>query len=206
MPRPAINPAHSFSGHLRHLEKTRAKMEQLLDQGIIVRRDIEQVYEGLYLEAFTSLERFIEDLFLGLLVGRLQASSLSIVPRISCSCDRVAREVVFGGDNYVDWLPYERRTERRAEAFFRNGLPFKSLQKADKQQLDRFYCIRNAIAHQSTYSRQKFESDVIGSIALTPRDRTPAGYLRSKFRTAPDQTRYENITNEMGDIAVKLCT
>jgi len=205
VPRPAVGLAYNFIGHTRYLEKTRTKMEQLLGQGAIVRRDIEQVYEGLYIEAFTSFEQFIEDLFVGILVGRLQAPSQSIVPRISCGCDRVAREVVFGGENYVDWLPYERRTEKRAEAFFRNGLPFKSLQSADKQQLEEFGYIRNAIAHKSAYSQQQFEKKVIGALPLAPRDRTPAGYLRSIFRMAPAQTRYENIISQMGSIAVKLC-
>jgi len=44
-------------------------METLLGKGIIVRRDIEQIYNGLYLDAVCSFERFIEGLFIGLLVG-----------------------------------------------------------------------------------------------------------------------------------------
>ena len=36
-------------------------------------------------------------------------------------------------------------------------------------------------------------------------ERTPAGYLRSIFRTAPDQTRYEEIANTFAILARKLC-
>jgi len=38
-------------------------METLLKRGVIVRRDIEQVYEGLFMSATTSLENWIENLF-----------------------------------------------------------------------------------------------------------------------------------------------
>ncbi len=74
MARPAMSLANKFIGHLNHLEKTRTKMEKLLTTGAVVRRDIEQVYAGLYLEAITSLERLIENLFIGLLVGRANSS------------------------------------------------------------------------------------------------------------------------------------
>jgi hypothetical protein len=57
--------------HLKSLEWTRTKMERLLSEGAIVRRDIEKVYKGLYLDAITSFEGLVEELFLGLLVGRL---------------------------------------------------------------------------------------------------------------------------------------
>jgi hypothetical protein len=46
-------------------------MEKLFSKGAIVRRDIERVYEGLYLDTITSLENLIERLFLGLLTRRL---------------------------------------------------------------------------------------------------------------------------------------
>jgi hypothetical protein len=87
MAKPAISLAHKFIGHLNYLEKTRAKMEKLLTTGAIVRSDIEQVYAGLYLEAITSLERLIENLFIGLLVGRIAPSSSEIVPRVSFKSD-----------------------------------------------------------------------------------------------------------------------
>ena len=97
MVRPAISLANKFIGHLNYLEKTRAKMERLLTTGAIVRRDIEQIYAGLYLEAITSLERFIENLFIGLLVGRIAPASSEIVQRVSFKSDRVAHDIVFGG-------------------------------------------------------------------------------------------------------------
>ena len=202
MAKPATSLANALVGHLKALEWTRFKMETLLTRGVIVRRDIERVYEGLYLDAITSLENLIEGLFLGLLTGRIVHSSSAVVPRVTFRSDRVARDVVFGGRNYVDWFPYGK-TEQRAKAFFRSGIPFTTLDKADK--IQNLLYIRNAIAHRSSYAERKFEQEVIGSLPLTLRERTPAGFLRSRFRITPVQTRYENLIADIVSIALELC-
>jgi hypothetical protein len=200
----AVSRANQFTGHLTYIESTRAKMEKFINTRNIVRRDIDQIYRGLYLEAVCSFERFIEDLFIGLLVDRLKHPSPTVVPRVTFRSGIVARDVVFGGSNYVDWLPYSY-TEKRANAFFRNGLPFTSLDPNDKRIILQICHIRNAIAHKSNYANNVFIRNVIGNIPFSPRDRTPAAFLRSRFRIAPVQTRYENLTTEMSIIAVKLC-
>lgn len=192
-----------FLGHLNYLEKTRLRMEALYAQNHIVRRDIEQVYSGLYIEAISSLETYIEKLFLGLLVGNVIHNSNKVYPRISFRSHSIARDVVYGGRQYVDWFPYYR-TEMRANAFFRNGFPFTLLDKADKNRIENIFCIRNAIAHKSNYSLKKFEKEIIGSSILMPRERTPVGYLRSRFRIAPLQTRYEQLISNISYIAVKI--
>jgi len=202
--RAATSLVNKFIGHLNYLEKTRSKMEYLFSRNHIVRRDIEQVYAGLYMEAITSLETFIENLFLGFLVGQLIHKSNEVVHRVSFKSYLIARKVVYGGNQYVDWFPYYR-TEKRAAAFFRNGYPFTYLDNMDKQQIEKILYIRNAIAHKSNYSLNKFEKEIIGSSILMPRERTPSGYLRSVFRTAPNQTRYEELIIEMSIISRKLC-
>ncbi len=142
-------------------------------------------------------------------VGRLKHCSSSVVPRVFFKSDQVAREVIFSDRNYVDWLPY-RLTQKRANAFFRNGMPFTCLNKPenkpDLKKLEKLLYIRNIIAHKSSYSRKKFEDKVIGSSPVPLLERTPAGYLRGIFRITPSQTRYENLINEMASIAKKLCS
>lgn len=205
MPRPASNLAVAFIGHLKYLEKTRAKIEALAARGAVVRRDAEQVHVGLYLDAITSFEHLIEDLFIGLLVGRIRCASQVIAPRVSFQSDRVARDIVFGGRNYVDWFPYGN-AEQKARAFFRKGLPFTGLDRTDKTQLEQLLIVRNAIAHKSDHSKRMFEDKVLSSLTLMPRERTPAGFLRSVFRIAPTQTRYEDLVATMAAVASKLCT
>lgn len=111
---------------------------------------------------------------------------------------------MLGGRSYVDWLPYHH-TEKRAEAFFRGGAPFCVFDNSDKRELERIVTIRNAVAHQSRDARQKFENKVIGAVPVLAAERTPSGYLRSVFRTAPAQTRYEEIANTLAILARKIC-
>lgn len=49
MPKPALHSVNTLIGHLKSIELTRSKMEQLFQRGDLVRRDLEVVYAGLYL-------------------------------------------------------------------------------------------------------------------------------------------------------------
>lgn len=204
MATPATDLVASFISHLNTLEKTRKKMEFLLSQSHIVPRDIEQVYKGLFLDIATSFERLIEELFFGLLTKKLSHSSSSVTPHDIFKSNYWARIIVLGNQNYLDWLPYDK-TEKRAETFFKKGVPFTKLDSTDKSTLHKFYYIRNAIAHKSKYSNKKFIKEVIGSEPFIQRDKTPARFLRNIFRINPSQTRYENIVTDIVVIARKLC-
>lgn len=190
-------------GHYRRLEGVRKKWEVLYSNKVLPRYQIELAYTALYLDSVVSFERFIENLFVGYLSRRFRLPTGAHV-RASIKSDAVARDVVLGGNSYVDWLPYDRYTLRRAKAFFRNGVPFSSLTKSDLKILQEVLTIRNAIAHKSKHALRMFEKDVVGELALVGRERTPAGYLRSAFRAAPVQTRYENLMFELSTISRKL--
>jgi hypothetical protein len=175
----------------------------MLTAGYISRHDVTLFYEGILLRTVTSLEGLMEDLFVGLLAGGI-APGPRVHPRVSFKSQLVARDVMLGGRAYVDWLPYHF-TDKRAEAFFRGGYPFCNLDKDDRKELERILLIRHAVAHQSRSARRKFEDEVIGTAPLLPIERTPAGYLRSIFRAAPAQTRYEEIASTCAMLARKLC-
>src|SRR3954465_4059393 len=103
----------------------------------------------------------MEELFLGLLTGGITAGP-KIHPRVTFRSVAIARDVMLSGKAYVDWFPYHH-TEKRANAFFRGGLPFCSLEKAEVKSLERILTIRHAVAHQSRAARKKFEVEVIGA-------------------------------------------
>jgi hypothetical protein len=192
-----------FASRLQAFERSRVKMERLMVDSRINRRDINLFYEGILLRSVTSFEAMLEELFIGLLTGKITAPR-AIHPRVNFQSTVVARKVVLGGRPYVDWLPYNL-TKKRAEAFFRSGIPFTRLDNADERSLVRIVTIRNAVAHQSKAALQKFEREVIGSAALLASERNPAGYLRSVFRLTPRQTQYEDIANTLSYLAQKLC-
>lgn len=203
MSKPSASLSDAYVSRLRHFDRARAKVERLFRSGHVTRHDVALFYEGIFLRTVTTFEGLMEDLFVGLLAGSIRPGG-NVLPRVTFRSHAVARAVMLGGRAYVDWLPYQY-TEKRAEAFFRGGLPFCKFENNDKRELDRIILIRNAVAHQSRHARKRFEGDVIGAAPMLTVERTPAGYLRSIFRTAPDQTRYEEIANTFAILARKLC-
>ena len=205
MPKSASDFVNDFRGHLKNIEKTRSKTERLYQEGNLVRRDLELVYAGLYLDAITFFENFIEDLFVRLLAGTAIHPSRLVVPRIAFKSAATCRNIVYGGRSYVDWFPYQR-TQERAGLFFQKGLPFTALDGLDKKNMNHMLCIRNAIAHKSRHARKKFDREVTNGLLLLPHEKTPAGYLRSNYAISPPQTQYELIRNNIVAIAYELST
>jgi len=196
--------ANDFNSYIKSLERTRKKIESLFNQGDLSRREIEQIYGSLFLNAVIMFESLIEDMFLGLLTDKFKRKTSKIVPRAIFKSNIIVRDVVLSGKRYINWLPYEE-TEKRAKIFFRNGIPFTILKAAEKEILKKVHCMRNSLAHKSRYSLLQFERQVISSLPLIKREKTPLGFLRSQFRISPSQTRYENLINEIDSIARKLC-
>jgi hypothetical protein len=59
--------------------------------------------------------------------------------------------------DYLDWLPFNTRTEERAKTFFTKGKPFTDLTDSQKQTLSEIIKLRNYIAHKSVESKVKVE-------------------------------------------------
>ena len=199
--------AESLARRVKAVDGTRRSVEATVLAGSVSVRSAEQLYEGLFLAVFTSFETFLEDLFVGLLVqgSGLVSSRSDVVPRMAIRSHQIARDVVIGPGSrrYAAWMPFEA-TERRAKMLFRGGRPFALLEIADRHALNQAYVIRNAIAHKSRESLRQFNAKVIGSLPLPAREQTPGGFLRSTFRAAPVQRRYEVVVAGLVGAARKL--
>lgn len=192
-----------FTGHFKYLEKTRKKSEQLFSKKIIVRRDIEIIYSGLFLDAVTSFEGFIEDLFLKLLVDDSIHPSSSVKAKFNFKNITNSRTVVYSGKNYIKWFPYDL-TIKRAKIFFKSGKPFTNLDSNDKKGIKEVLYIRNALAHRSNYSIKVFKRNVTSGLPLTSREMTVTGFLRSLYASNPPQTRYEYYVFQLSYLGRKL--
>lgn len=201
---PAIY-AHRFTGHLSEILKTHRKAERLAFNKTLVRRDLDLLYAGLLLDAVTSFERFLEDLFVGLLTTRLVHPSSQVNCRVTFRSNTVCREVINGGRSYVDWLPYDH-TRKRAKSFFTGGRPFCDLPKPIQGKLDRIVYIRNAIAHRSNHSLRQFDTKVTQGLTLLTHEQTPTGFLRTVYATHPQQTRFDEVLIDLSSVARKLTT
>ena len=195
---------HSFGRKLKGLERIRKKQETLFSNGHLVRRDIEEVYAALFLDAVVSFEGLIEGLFIGLLTGKVRSRRANVNVRVKIQSDRVARELVLQGRKFFDWLPYER-TKIISNVFFTGGRPFTLITQDEEKHIDKCLAIRHAIAHQSRHAVSKFKREVLADLPLTPRDSRPKSFLRVQFSANPPTIHYEQIVGELFKIASKLC-
>ena len=204
MPRRPTYLARDFSNKLGLIESTRVKVEGLLSHGPLARHDIEAVYAGLFIDAFTEFEALIEHLFLGLFDGSLRSATqpttrlFAVKPKTSC------RAVVFDGNSYADWLPVEDKAIPRAKRFLAGGIPFSSLLPIEKQDLKGAHLLRNALAHKSDAATQRFLAS-INQQALLTHEKTPAGFLRTRPQGPNGITQFEIKMNILTTVAIKLC-
>jgi hypothetical protein len=189
-----------FTAHLRRIDCTRKKAEELHKEGRFVRRDVELVYSGLFLEAVTSFESFLERLFIGLVCESVSHPCLKVRTKAKFASPVVCHEVLRGGRSYVEWMPYEY-TEKRSEAYLIQGLPFTGLDSAALLKLKKISLIRNALAHKSRHALEKFALKVVSGANLLPQEKSPAGYLRTIFAASPQQNRYEECICDLAMIS-----
>ncbi len=179
-------------------------MEVLFQDGAIVTRDVQSVYEALFLRAVTSFEVFLEEQFVAIMRGRTAYDPRRVAVRMTTTSTQALMDILLRGDQYMTWLPFGQ-TERRASIYLKDGKPFSELTNSDKSMIRTITTIRNAIAHRSTHATDEFKKTVVGSRNLLPSEKSPAGFLRSQARAAPIRNRFEVYVSELARIAVALC-
>jgi len=193
-----------FRRSLKHLDYTRKRMEKLRSEGEISKRDVNSVYEALFLRAVARFESFLEELFLGILEKRVRYKrTRRIALKMTPKSHQALIDIVFQENRYLDWLPF-KQTEGRAGFYLLGGRPFSDLEQPDKDVIVKIVAIRNAIAHHSKQSKKQFKRQVIQSLTLLKGEKTAAGFLRSQVQ--PSVTRFEVYVGELGRIAAHLCS
>lgn len=157
--------------------------KMILDDSRFTRIQKASIIEGLFLKVITCFEASIENLFLGLLNGALSSSQIGVCSNFKIRPISFTQKVLLLDREYLDWLPIEK-TIKKAELAFVDGNPFSKIDDSKKGALSEIYKIRNAIAHESEHSKNKFLKITNGA-SLLPEERTPGGYLISK----PSQNR-----------------
>ena len=203
MPKKAETRFNKFRVKVNKREIRRTKIENLFTNDILDENDVYVFYEGLFIGLFTDFEQFIEELFLGLLEGKITINGCTLkeIRKVKISPQSEINSVILGKQRYLDWLPYNKTIERE-KIFFDEGIPFTQLNNDQKNNLRYYHTIRNAIAHKSPKSEADFKK-IIQNLPLLPSQRTPAGYLRSKPRGR--ETQYEMASVQLIEIALNLC-
>ena len=194
--------AHEVATRAKSVDAFLNRIERLRGQGYLSNKDAERSYTGAFLEFHAFVEQSIERLFVGLLRERLKCKSRSVRPLIAVNSDVVALRIVRGDRRYIDWLPYNQYTMKRASAFFSRGDPFSRLDGSDIAVFEEASWIRNALAHQSRSALTVFKDRLVKGKSLPPDQQRPAGYLRG-IHTA-GQTRMGNILARAVIVMTKL--
>ena len=188
---------HALARRYRSLDASRCRVDLLLSKQLISQRAAEQMYEGLFISAFTAMEGLVEEVFVGLLTpslvyshGQREDEGFGQVAKGRARNCRRNGKAICG-------LASIRTNRGTSHLFFRGGRPFTNLGAADKQALLKCQVIRNAIAHRSRHSMRQFEQNVLAPIALPPRQRKPGSFLRAQFSVAPVQSWYEVLVAQM---------
>lgn len=203
MARPADVIYAEVATRARQIDAYVMRMEKLFAQSLMSERDLLLAYGGAILTFHAFTENAIERLFLGLVAGRLQHGDRRVRSLVEIRSALIVRKVVFGARSYADWLPYDRYTIPRAQAFFSAGRPFSSLGKSERIHLDDMTILRNALAHQSNHAENQFHNRFTGGKALAPAQRKPQGYLRGHH--AANQTRLNYLMGRTVQVLNDLC-
>lgn len=199
--RPASQIADRVAQRARGTDAFVNKLERLYARRSLTRMDLERAYTGGFLSFVGAYEKAWEDRFVGLLMGRLTVSPPAR-KLVDIHSEVVARSVLLGNRDYLDWLPIDR-TVRRAEIYFSSGHPFSLISEADRGLIRRHVYVRHALARDSRYSTRQFQRKVIGQRVLPPHERRPAGYLRGAH--AAGQTRMNLALAELTVILGRVC-
>jgi hypothetical protein len=138
------------------------------------RRDL--LTEIAFLRAFTGWEIFLEETFLLYLLGHRPPRG-NAPRRYGFPQDKdAASEWCSDGKGYAKWGVVDVR--RRADRWFKDGKPFTPALQSQQSRLEQLVTIRNAIAHESSSARGKFENVVRTELqALPPGGITVGGFL-----------------------------
>ncbi len=180
-------------------------MELLHAEKRIRQRDLDSVYEALFLRGITSFEVLLDELFFDILLKRKRyPAARNVKLRMTTTSPDALNEIVLQGHRkYLNWLPF-RETKDRAKLYLEEGRPFTELDGGDENVISTVATIRNAVAHKSAYALGEFRRTVIGQQNLLRSERTPAGFLRSQIQANPKRVRFQTYIGEMARIAAKL--
>jgi len=145
----------------------------------VVRRDI--LTEVAFLRAFTGWEVFLEETFLLYLLGhkipKAQPRRFGFPPNLNA-----VAEWCSDGKEYAKWNVSDVR--RRANRWFKDGKPFTPALQGQQSRLSQLITIRNAIAHESSSAKLKFENLVREELPTAPANMSVGTFLLTTKRNA----------------------
>ena len=194
----------AFGAYFRRttdIQKTLRNVARAHSKGVLVKRDLTEVYEGLFLQSVVGFELLVEDVFLRLLAGQL-SHARATKPVVVFPNVPAARKIVTR-DRYQDWLPYNKLKELSQIYFMDGKNPFDACPSRHSNEIQKACYIRNYIAHKSDYAKRIFDKKVVAPTSLPRGQRNLLGYFR--FPHASAVTKFDYHLGELVNAARWLC-
>lgn len=160
---------------------TKNRIEKISSAGSVYlpNKDIDIFYEGIFLKSVTLFESFVEEFFVGLLYDRYKLNTRKKVQKTIFTERNLALNYLLNGKSYIDLLPFDKLA-KITQTFFRPDNPFETIPKPSKVILEDIFIIRNAIAHSSFASDNKFNKFIDSKHSTLPsKQRSPSKFLQS---------------------------
>jgi hypothetical protein len=109
-------------------------------------------------------ENYLEEIFLWILKGTYKWNKIRLSNEIKFNKkikNKWIKKIILWEKNwnYLDWIPYKEKTEKRAKRFFLEGKPFTDITQNQNEILNEILILRNYIAHKSIESKKILENN-----------------------------------------------
>jgi len=128
-----------------------------------------------FLQAFAGWEIFLEETFLLYLIGHKAPKATRPLRCGFPSTRTAASEWCTDGKDFAKWNVAD--VQRRADRWLRGGLPYTPVFQGQQANLNKLITIRNAIAHESSSAKGKFETLVRAELGALPLNATVGSFL-----------------------------
>lgn len=153
----------------------------------------------MFLKSVTIFESFIEELFIGLLYDSYTLNSQKKVQKHTFPNRKLVINYIKHKSSYIELMPYEK-LKAASKIFFQDDNPFVQINNGTKSALVEIYTIRNAIAHNSKFSTEKYKKLLQNKGITDPHKlKSPALFLKSMH--SPDTSIFENYILELNSAA-----
>jgi hypothetical protein len=157
-----------------------------------------------FLSGFLAWERFLEESFILYLLGKSAQNGYKPFCYVIPKNRQHANEFCKGDRKFADWNDVNFVTNR-SNQFFLDGKPFTDSLRTVTNSLNNMKTIRNAIAHQSTESQERFENLVRRELGYYPHRTNPGNFLlRIIVGTIPPSSYLEGFFNILLSTAFKI--
>ena len=173
--------------------------------GSVARRELypsrlEALYEMTLLRMFSSWEAFLEGSFLRYLCGYANSSGPLTLLQPRCLTMPDAEAAVLGNQDYVSWAK-PTSIIRRSQRFFNLGL-HETVVGSNQARLEWFASIRHRVAHDSDFSRQRFDAATMGLVGRRYPGASPGRFLRDWNRSVVPAERWiQTVGAELRSLA-----